>query len=665
LALRAMPGPGRVAQLRLPWLLLAAVAVTVAAAGSPAGSSPVEPRFESVGRWHHPTPCGARHCPGPCRAFSGSRLATAWCTSTATTSARRNATPSTGLRATWAGSAPCSPVAMAGCGSAPNPTGWRYMIHSARRVGACGGDSREHGGALPTIRALAEDAAGGIWVGSEGGGLERLRCTMRQDCPLPPCGAARKPAGRSGAGAAARSAGRKLWLGHLGRPEPSRRPVSERFEPVFAGGGAGTGLAGRIVQALLQASDGRIWVGTQQGELAIIDPATGAGVLLEPALEAASPGGVSSLVEAPGGQMWVGRVSGIEIRDVRSGALLQRLRHDLHNPRGLAANEVTTLLLDHSGLIWVGGFGVGLQRHDPGRRSLWLRGADRQPGSILSVPDVRSLLQVDNGEIWAATHNGGVAVLDQSLRTTGAVVPRLPAPAGSGATICRPRASRPWRRRAMARSGWGPIRGSISSAPIIDNCACCDIVAVRRESCSLAATGRCGSATQDGVFRLPAGATEVVRIAQRDGQLLRADINALVEAADGSVWVGSGKGLFRVAAGANQLQAVGQQEGSRPWQSERHRSALRPPADPLGGYCGDGAAPPAAVGWRARCLRAHQPATRSRQPAVWRQSDAGWARPHLDADVRLRPCQRPDGRADRRRWCRSRHRLVSRPRHDA
>jgi hypothetical protein len=31
---------------------------------------------------------------------------------------------------------------------------------------------------------------------------------------------------------------------------------------------------------------------------------------------------------------------------------------------------------DHAGLIWVGGYGLGLQRHDPNNRSIWLRGAD-------------------------------------------------------------------------------------------------------------------------------------------------------------------------------------------------------------------------------------------------------------------------------------------------
>lgn len=555
MALRAVPGLGRVAQFLWSWLLLAVAAA--AAAGSPAGSSPVEPRFESVGVGiipRHVVPVIAQDRAGFLWVATGDGLMRF-----------------DGYR--------FRPVERPSPDPATRNLGWIRSMLAGRdgrlwigtefdglavhdplseTIGTCGGDSRQHGGALPTIRALAEDAAGSIWVGSEGGGLERYDAQCRR---IARYRHAERPGSLPDDRVQALLLDRQgvLWLGTwagLSRHDA----VGEGFVPVFAGGGAGTGLAGRIVQALLQASDGRIWAGTQQGELAIVDPATGAGVLLEPTVDAASPGGVSSLVEAPGGQMWVGRVSGIEIRDVRSGALLQRLRHDLHNPRGLAANEVTTLLLDHSGLIWVGGFGVGLQRHDPGRRSLWLRGADRQPGSILSVPDVRSLLQVDNGEIWAATHSGGIAVLDQSLRTTAAVLPRLPVPAGGDDL---PTA----RIEAMAQARDGSVWLGADSWLYQFSADHRQLRMLRHHGGATrkllaGSDGSLWIGTQDGVFRLPPGATEVARIAQRDGQILRADINALVEAADGSVWVGSGKGLFRVAAGDSQLQAVAQQEGA-------------------------------------------------------------------------------------------------------
>ena len=281
----------------------------------------------------------------------------------------------------------------------------------------------QNGGPLPTIRALAEDRDGSIWAGSEGGGLDHFDLKSgnvshylhsSQPGSLPDDRVQALLIDRAG----------DLWVGTwagLSRLKAG----GERFEPVVSNGGRAS-LAGRIVEALFQASDGRIWVGTQQGDLAIVDPSTGKVLFLDFAEDIANHGAVSSLAEAPGGRMWVGRSTGIDLHDVADGRLVQRLRHDLRKRWGLAGNEVTALIRDQAGLIWVGGFGVGLQRHDPNNRSIWLRGADPQPDSPFSEADVRSLLQLDNGEIWAATHKGGVAVMDKLLRVTGAIWPRTP-----------------------------------------------------------------------------------------------------------------------------------------------------------------------------------------------------------------------------------------------
>ncbi|HRD94351.1 MAG TPA: two-component regulator propeller domain-containing protein, partial [Accumulibacter sp.] len=323
----------------------------------------------------------------------------------------------------------------------------------SERVTAHRGDSEDSGSALPTIRALAEDLDGNIWAGSEGGGLEHFDLRSGKVARYRHSQQAGSlPDDRVHALLIDRQGG--LWVGTwvgLSR----RVPGSDRFEPVFSSDGS-VDLGGRLVQALLQASDGRIWVGTQQGDLAIIDPASGHGVLVEHTRDAANQGAVSSLVEAPGGRIWVGRSSGIEIRELADGRLLQRLQHDLRKRTSLAGNEVAALIRDHSGLIWVGGFGVGLQRHDPNNRSIWLRGADPQPDGPFSEADVRSVLQLDNGEIWAATHKGGVAVMDSQLRVTGAVWPRNRRPTEAAAPGARPSLP-PVFVEAIAQAGDGSV----------------------------------------------------------------------------------------------------------------------------------------------------------------------------------------------------------------
>ncbi len=437
---------------------------------------------------------------------------------------------------------------------------------ASERVSSCRGDSEKTGDVMPTIRALAEDGNGGIWVGSEGGGLDRFD---------PGCGSSARYRHANQAGSLPDDRVQALLIDRQGTlwvgtwAGLSRRRVgSDHFEPVFSTPGprGGSSLAGRIVQALCEASDGRIWVGTQQGDLAIVDPATTEGHLLDHALGIARLGGVSSLVEAPGGPMWVGRSSGIELYGVRDGRLVQRLQHDPRRSAGLAGNEVTALMLDHAGLIWVGGFGLGLQRHDPNNRSIWLRGADLGPNSLFPVADVRSLLQVDNGEIWAATHQGGVAVMGSELRVTGAVRPQ-----GSGKAKTAARARQPppplTRVEAMTQAGDGTLWLGADSALYQLSRSHRQLLTLQHAG-GLArrllvdSEGSLWVGTQDGVFRLRPGAAEVVRLSQPGGQPLRADINALAEAPDGSVWVGSGKGLFRVAAGESELQPVTSEAGA-------------------------------------------------------------------------------------------------------
>jgi diguanylate cyclase (GGDEF)-like protein len=398
------------------------------------------------------------------------------------------------------------------------------------------------GSVIPTIRALAEDRDGGIWVGSESGGLDRFdpqgeRFANYQHTHH----AGSLPDNRVRALLVDQQG--TLWVGT--RAGLSRRPVgSDRFEPVFSDDKGGTDLAGHLVQALFEASDGRIWVGTQEGDLAIIDPATTQGLLLKHAPGGLSQGAVSSIVEAPGGRMWVGRSSGIDLYELRSARLLQRLQHDLRKPEGLAGNEVTTLMLDHSGLIWVGGLGVGLQRTDPNNRSIWLRGPDRETHGHFFAGDARSLLQVDQGEIWVAMHNAGVAVMDPQLRVTGSVRPLPPARVDAmvqaldgtiwlGADSRLYQFSRRHRQIKVLPHGGGLTRLLLA-----------------------ASDGALWVATQDGVFCLRPGASEVVRLRVQGAQWLHADINALAEAPDGSVWVGSNVGVFRVAAGKNELQPV-------------------------------------------------------------------------------------------------------------
>ncbi|WP_210546823.1 ligand-binding sensor domain-containing diguanylate cyclase [Rhodoferax sp. PAMC 29310] len=422
-----------------------------------------------------------------------------------------------------------------------------------------------NGVAVPTVRALAEDQDGSIWVGSVGGGVARLDpvrgtfTTYRhssQPGSLPDDRVQALLMDSEGT----------LWVGTWAGLSRLKRG-SEVFEPVLSAGIAP--LVGQLVQALYQSADGRIWAGTQQGRVMVIDPLTLKGEVLLGSKHLAAPSvnAVSSFVEVPGRGMWVGRSDGIEIYDP-SLVLVSQLKHDIRQRSGLAGNEVTTLVRDQAGWIWVGGFGLGLQRHNPNNLSIWLRGADLTLGSRLDGPSVRSLLQVDNGEIWAASHRGGAAVMDSRLRVIGEVAPPIrgsrvhragvPAASADGSTamvnaMAQTRNGSVWLGTATQLFEYGRNRQLLSTLHT-------GVGEIRRMLAT--SNGMLWIGTADGLYVFRPGIRSLVRVTLKAGVArLDGGIHALAEAPDQSVWVGGEKGLFRIAPGDRAATPVVAQAG--------------------------------------------------------------------------------------------------------
>jgi len=282
----------------------------------------------------------------------------------------------------------------------------------------------------PQVLAMTEAPGGGAWVGTDGQGLVRLDAAGR----LVPVPWAEPLRGEHVQALALRADG-ELWIGTW-QGLWWHDPVSGGLELVRAvdgtpsdrARGAPFDLATQAVQALVRTSDDRLWIGTRQGHLLRVDAGDRMAVRLAPSA-AGAPGGtgaIHTMVEN-GGELWVGRDTGIDRLDLRAGGtLIGRMRHDPRLVGGLAGDGITTMLRDQAGSVWVGGPGVGLQRHDPHRRGIWVRGADPLAGGPFSDPDIRSLLRLDDGRLWAATRSSGIAVLDEGLHVQGAVRLRAP-----------------------------------------------------------------------------------------------------------------------------------------------------------------------------------------------------------------------------------------------
>jgi diguanylate cyclase (GGDEF)-like protein len=305
------------------------------------------------------------------------------------------------------------------------------------------------------IKSLTRAPAGVIWVGTDGG-VDRLSPGSRSFLHCPAV---------VGEGESSRQVlslyvepSGTVWQGvpdgGLLRRDSSGR-ITEHFRHVAD---SPSSLANDNVRAILQDSDGHLWVGTEAG-LDMLDRTTGLFTHYrhkDGDTGSLNDSDIMSLYQDADGLLWVGtRVGGVDRWNPRSwnfgshrpewlenrlvtafadasedriwvaslGGGLVRFdprtgQHDdidriLGRPAALGDSRVTSLELDAAGTLWIGTMTAGLHSLS---RDGHLSAVGVAPGSDrgLSTPGIMSLYAARDGRIWIGTHGGGANVLDPS-----------------------------------------------------------------------------------------------------------------------------------------------------------------------------------------------------------------------------------------------------------
>lgn len=250
------------------------------------------------------------------------------------------------------------------------------------------------------IDAIIDDGAGGLWIGSDDG-LRHLDAagTVTVLRPGTPDGAGLSP-GRTPALLRDRTG--TLWVG--GAAGLVRGTQADGFTPVpLAGMTAG-------VSSLFQDEDGRIWIGTLQHGLFVVDaPDSLPRQIGDSGTLALSS--ISALCAAGPHEIWAGlRGGGLVAVDTITGRA-RPIRHDRTLANSLAHDDVWALLRDDAGSIWVGGTGgLSYHPHDNGLISTIYGGSQRLTG--LSAPDVLSIHPARDGKLWLGYLDGGADLID-------------------------------------------------------------------------------------------------------------------------------------------------------------------------------------------------------------------------------------------------------------
>jgi len=176
-------------------------------------------------------------------------------------------------------------------------------------------------------------------------------------------------------------------------------------------------LAGNVVKSVLQASDGKIWVGMFSSGLDIYNPRSQQYKHFNAQVNNNILGSYNiwSIIERRNGEIWLSTLgNGIYITDKSSTEFQSIIKHD-NDPKSLSDMSVFTLYEDSKGVVWAGTAENGLDRWNDQTQSFDHFKNDPDNPNSLSSNDVRSIYEDKQNRLWVGTESGGLNIWDGSM----------------------------------------------------------------------------------------------------------------------------------------------------------------------------------------------------------------------------------------------------------
>ncbi len=265
---------------------------------------------------------------------------------------------------------------------------------------------------IAKVTALAHADNGALWVGGDSG-LSLFDPALGRFQPMALLPGAQQPAVL----ALLVDSRANVWVGSA-EGLYVRWAGQEAFQPLALASLRSVSPAGRVF-GLMEDSRGHLWVGGTDVVLEL-DPR---GQLLRhfryQAGDSASlaHGQQGVMLEVEPGTLWVGSSQqGLSSVDIASGRVT-RLAPDANNPHGLRSADLSALLRDRSGLVWLGNWDGGLLRYNPRNRGIRTISA-LSHDTLLPDPDALALAVGPGGRLWVGGKGGTLAMIAPALPRT-------------------------------------------------------------------------------------------------------------------------------------------------------------------------------------------------------------------------------------------------------
>lgn len=165
------------------------------------------------------------------------------------------------------------------------------------------------------------------------------------------------------------------------------------------------GYPGGLVYSLYQQPNGVLWIGTRNG---LIRYAPQLQRFQTIKFDDKATNFINKIAPGRHGTLWLGTGGGLIEYSPQSG-ILRKYEHDPHDPHSLGNNSVISLLVDHTGMVWVGGgevTGGGLAVLNPKTGQFQHYYFDPTNPASLASNFVTDFLEDSQGNVWIASSGG-------------------------------------------------------------------------------------------------------------------------------------------------------------------------------------------------------------------------------------------------------------------
>ncbi|MBZ0112626.1 MAG: diguanylate cyclase [Thermoanaerobaculia bacterium] len=265
--------------------------------------------------------------------------------------------------------------------------------------------------AMPSdyVSSLAFDGAGGLWIGTRTDAMVFMDLATESFVAYPPDDEAPGAVRGSRIGDVLVTRDGQVWVGGMGHGLYRFDKEAARFEQFLPIEGDPTSLPDPRVTLLMEDDDGRVWVGTRGGLLRL-DTKTGHGRRFETGKSAGqglAPNSIGGIVSDGEGGLWLSLPgTGLQHFDPERGTG-QLFRHQPTRRDSLATDGTSRLLMDRTGVLWVG-TDAGVDRHDPATQPFESYRADPEHPEVLPGDDFWGVGETRDGSLWLAVDEGGV-----------------------------------------------------------------------------------------------------------------------------------------------------------------------------------------------------------------------------------------------------------------